>query len=213
MEESTNRETGPARAQRRPTYQIIVEIIWQVFPVQPVGARLRPRRPPRSAADRRRFALFIILAALVPVIAAASVAHRFTFNLTPSLPRGFYRLDLDAAVEKGSTVLLPIPPRVRDLVYARRYLPAGARLLKTVVALPGDRICLDGHMFKVDGRVIAPVHTEDSAGLPLEPYRYCGVVRPGEAYVATPEPHSFDSRYFGPVRLSSLVVARPVWTF
>jgi type IV secretory pathway protease TraF len=53
----------------------------------------------------------------------------------------------------------------------------------------------------------------DSRGRPLAPARFCGGLPPGAAFVATPAPFSFDTRYFGAVPLSTLIVVRPLWTF
>ena len=42
---------------------------------------------------------------------------------------------------------------------------------------------------------------------------FCGAVPKDSAFVATSARLSFDSRYFGPVPLSSLTVAVAVWTY
>ncbi len=160
----------------------------------------------------RVFAGTLLIAATV-LAAAAGAARFFTWNLTPSLPRGLYVLQPTASPERGTTVLLPIPKSVRGLVATRHYLPIGTRLLKTVVALPGDDVCVDDSTFSIGGRVVAAVGQVDSLGRPLEPSPFCGPVPPGEAFVTTPSALSFDSRYFGPVPISILTVARPLWTF
>ena len=51
------------------------------------------------------------------------------------------------------------------------------------------------------------------AGRPLPIFSFCGDVPQGFAFVATPVPSSLDSRYFGPVPIDALTVARPLWTF
>jgi type IV secretory pathway protease TraF len=50
-------------------------------------------------------------------------------------------------------------------------------------------------------------------GRPLVPARFCGEVRAGTAFVASPAPTSLDSRYFGAVPISTLTVVRSLWTF
>jgi type IV secretory pathway protease TraF len=101
----------------------------------------------------------------------------------------------------------------KSVVSERRYLPGGADLVKTVVAVPGDEVCLQQGRFEVRGRVIAAIREIDSRGRPLHPFGFCGPVPPGQAFVATAAPLSFDSRYFGPVPLSILTVVKPLWTF
>jgi len=98
------------------------------------------------------------------------------------------------------------------LIAARHYLPPRATLLKRVVALPGDTVCI-GDSVVVNGRGIGAVAQRDSAGRALPPHTFCGPLLPNSAFVATPAPLSFDSRYFGPVPLSTLTVAVPMWTY
>jgi type IV secretory pathway protease TraF len=83
--------------------------------------------------------------------------------------------------------------------------------MKVVAAMPGDRVCLDGAVYEVNGLVVARVLLSDSLGRALLPYHFCGEVPEGQAFVITQAPRSFDSRYFGPVPLSTLTVVKPLW--
>jgi conjugative transfer signal peptidase TraF len=157
--------------------------------------------------------LLVALVAFSVCAAAVLAARRVVWNLTPSVPVGLYLRRVGARVTVGSTVVLPVPARARSLVLERHYLPPGAVLLKRVVALPGDRVCLDGETYLVNGRALARVGRADSRGRSLPLYRFCGEVPRGRAFVATAAPLSFDSRYFGPVDLSTLTVVTPLWTF
>jgi conjugative transfer signal peptidase TraF len=159
----------------------------------------------------RLFAILLVAAALV---ATTTFSGRFfVWNLSPSLPRGLYILERRALPVRDAVVSFRPPPNAAALIAARGYLPPGVSLLKTIVALPGEAACIDGRSFAANGRVIGPVASRDSHGRPLVPFWFCGEVPSGVAFVATSAPLSFDSRYFGPVPLSSLTVAVPVWTF
>jgi conjugative transfer signal peptidase TraF len=148
------------------------------------------------------------------LIAVASVAARlFLWNISPSVPRGLYLLRRGSTLGMGSLVSFLPPPAAAQIIEARSYLPRGAGLLKRIVASPGDQVCIDEHTYRVNGARIGDVLTVDSAGRSLRPFRVCGPVSVGEAFVATSARLSFDSRYFGPVPLSSLVQAVPVWTY
>jgi conjugative transfer signal peptidase TraF len=96
---------------------------------------------------------------------------------------------------------------------ARSYLPSRASLLKIVVGLPGDDVRVDAAGVSINGRSFGPVPAADRRGRPLAPFVLSRHLLAGEAFVATPTPGSFDSRYFGPISLSSMVVARPLWTY
>lgn len=74
-------------------------------------------------------------------------------------------------------------------------------------------LCIDRGTFRVNGKPFGCLAARDSARRPLVPFSFCGVVPAGSAFVATSAPMSFDSRYFGPVSLSALTVAVPLWTF
>jgi conjugative transfer signal peptidase TraF len=162
---------------------------------------------------RLRVLVLVGVVAAAASASAALVAARLVWNDTASVPLGLYLRRPMWAVAVGRTVILPIPASVRTLVAARRYLPLDHVLMKVVVALPGDRVCLDGHDYRVNGQLIAPVRAADSRGRTLDPYLFCGDVPAGQAFVATPAPLSFDSRYFGPVPLATLTVVRPLWTY
>ena len=165
------------------------------------------------ALGRFRVFLTVAFVTLAARAGAARLATRLVWNDTASVPRGLYLRRPDRAIALGSTVILPVPTRAQPLVTERRYLPRGVDLMKVVVALPGDRVCLDGSDYRVNGRHLAFVRDVDSHSRPLEPYRFCGDVLAGQAFVATSAPLSFDSRYFGPVLVATLTVVTPLWTY
>jgi conjugative transfer signal peptidase TraF len=176
----------------------------------PSAPSRQPSKP--NGASSQAFAT-VLLVSVVVIAAAAAAARSFTWNLSPSMPRGLYLLECGKPPERGSIVIFPVPEAVRPLALARGYLPVGANLLKVVVALPGDASCVQEHSLIVNGRVLGPVLSRDSMGRPLMPARFCGELPAGTAFVATPTTLSFDSRYFGAVPLSTLTVVRPLWTF
>jgi conjugative transfer signal peptidase TraF len=90
-------------------------------------------------------------------------------------------------------------------------------LLKPIAASEGDRVEASNAGISVNGRLLpntAP-RVRDSMGRPLDHYPFgTYVVQQGEVWVASSWNYkSFDSRYFGPVRLSMIRhYVRPVWT-
>ena len=174
----------------------------------------------RAISCSRRFwraklrirALLCALATAAAVTSlAALVASRSTWNYTPSLPLGFYLLRPALPITKRALVNFSIPPKARSLI-AGRYLPARFHLLKRVVALDGDVVCLAGGQYVVNGISISMIAARDSIGRALPTFEFCGPVPAGTAFVATPVSSSLDSRYFGPVPVSALTVAIPLWT-
>ncbi|MEO8211921.1 MAG: S26 family signal peptidase [Myxococcales bacterium] len=149
--------------------------------------------------------------AAVVTAGAAFSASRLTRNYTTSLPLGLYWLRPELPITNGALVDFAIPLNARRLI-ADRYLPARFHLLKRVVALEGDVVCLADGRFVVNGFEISVIARRDSIGRPLPKFEFCGPVTPGTAFVATPVPSSLDSRYFGPVPLQVLTVTTPLWT-
>ena len=176
---------------------------------------LAPPRP-RPLADRwRRFAGILVLGVVITAVAGVgcgAIAAHLTINLTSSMPRGLYWLRPSAPAGRGTAVYLEVPRAIRGLVAERHYLPANVHLLKRVVALPGDRVCTDNDRYVVDDRLLSGIAARDRVGRPLTPFSYCGIVRPGVAFVAADGDSSLDSRYFGPVSLGDLTPAVPLWT-
>jgi conjugative transfer signal peptidase TraF len=130
---------------------------------------------------------------------------------------GFYRLVSHEPQEyrRGMSVVFPVPDAYRGLVYARGWLANGVPLLKTIVALAGDRVCVfDGH-FEVNGRALGPVYAHDDSGAAMPRIRGCFEIEQGYFFPASSyNPRSFDGRYIGPQPLSALRgEARPLWTF
>lgn len=140
-------------------------------------------------------------------------------NITTSVPRGFYR-SVDKPLERGDLVESCLPASAAELATRRGYLlNAGAcgdhtPVLKRVLGLEGDVIAVRDHVV-VNGREIAsaPVLDADLGGRPLVPARGA-VLDQDEVWLISDEiPNSFDSRYFGPVRMRDIrSVVRPLWT-
>jgi conjugative transfer signal peptidase TraF len=168
---------------------------------------------PRSwrARVRLRPLLFALATAALVTAGAGLAASRLTRNYTPSLPLGVYLLRPGLLVTKGALVDFEIPAGARALIVGR-YLPARFHLLKRVVALEGDLVCFADGSYRVDGTAISTIARRDAIGRPLRVFEFCGRVPAGMAFVATPCPSSLDSRYFGPLPLSDLTVATPLWT-
>ena len=138
-------------------------------------------------------------------------------NSTRSEPRGFYRLVSHEPQEyrRGMSVVFPVPDAYQALVHARRWLSDGVPLLKNIVALAGDQVCVFDEHFEVNGRPQGPVYANDDSGATMPRIRGCFEIEQGYFFPAsTYNARSFDGRYIGPQPLSALRgEARPLWTF
>ena len=159
---------------------------------------------------------------IMSLVGAAGWIGGLRVNLTPSEPLGFWQImPLDGPVVVGEVVFVcpPGTAGMRNALergYLRRGLcPGGfAPLIKTVVAVAGDVVDL-GQSVSIDGKMISGsrIMKKDGMGRDLSAYAG-GVVPPGKVFLYSAFPGSFDSRYFGPLPVSSILgLAREVWTF
>ena len=162
------------------------------------------------------------ISVLAVAAAAVGVAHSvgLRLNLTPSLPRGVYLLRSEAPT-RGDLVAACLPTEAASLGRERGYLGTGTcaglstPVLKFVAAIAGDVVEISDDV-RVNGTYLqsAPP-TEDRAGRPLEPYpsgRY--ELGRDELWLYSPSPHSWDSRFFGPVPVDNACgIVRPLWVW
>ena len=128
-------------------------------------------------------------------------------NLSASLPRGLYLVRHVATLERGMLVLVHPDTALEHLLVTRGYLPAGMPLLKPVVALGGDEVCVVEEEVRVNGTVLATTVADvDSAGRPLPQWQACKTLTAAEVFLlSAADARSFDSRYFGPVPRQTIV--------
>jgi conjugative transfer signal peptidase TraF len=143
-------------------------------------------------------------------------------NVSRSAPRRICRIVADTPT-RGMLVVACVPPGGAAFGLARGDLGAGGcpasaqPVLKRVGAVAADVIALGRDLVTVNGvRTLAePIETVDSAAWGL-PHVEVGSDRVGDADVwlfGHSSCHSWDSRYFGPVRLTVVRgVVRPVLT-
>lgn len=173
---------------------------------------------------RRRGVIQFLAGAGIVTVGLASIAYigGYRLNLTPSEPLGLWRIAaLRRPVETGDLVFVCLPAttafeEARQRGYLRRGLCAGgvAPLIKTVAALPGQRVEITDHVV-IDGRTLpaSVVRKTDGEGRALSPDPG-GVVPPHHLFLHSSFASSYDSRYFGAVPESGLLgLARPILTF
>jgi conjugative transfer signal peptidase TraF len=166
---------------------------------------------PRSVRGR-----IALLAALVFALLASPylVSHwpLFVWNVTPSVPVGLYQI-VRRSPRQGDLVLVALPERVRTLAAARQYLGPKSLLIKPVAAISGDRVCRLGSRVWISGHAGVTARAADALDRPLPTWRGCRILTSTHIFVLSRSRDSFDSRYFGPIHVRSVVgIAVPIWT-
>jgi conjugative transfer signal peptidase TraF len=147
-------------------------------------------------------------------IAVALHFSGFAINVTDSMPLGLYHVvpALHAPL-KGDIVRLCATPEIAAIGRARDYMPHGpcahstAPMLKIVAAVEGDvvqvrsdAVLVDGHALPGSATQARDTHGRVLAHIPRGTYR----MRAGDVWLWTPNPRSWDSRYFGPLPVSNV---------
>ncbi len=139
------------------------------------------------------------------VLAAVLSTRWVRLNLTPSVPRGVYRLvAVSPPLARGTLVVLPVPASVQP--WHSSWVP----LLKPVAGVAGDVVCVWGHALWVWGPTAGAAPTwyglvwREHQGRPLPRIEGCHLVQDGTVFLASAAPNSLDSRYCAAVPISTL---------
>lgn len=142
-------------------------------------------------------------------------ALRLVWNVTASVPVGLYRIVPEPAQRRGELVALRPSLSLARYMASRRYVEAGALLVKPVAAVEGQQVCRLGAVIAIDGVAVATARADDRMRRPLPIWTGCHRLQAGTVFLLAPSVSaSFDGRYFGPVATSDIVGrAIPLWTW
>jgi len=164
-----------------------------------------------------RFGYVMVTYFSVMGFAAASFVPtlpRLVWNASASVPIGFYDLERPSPLQVGDLVAVMPDMPLADFMVGRGYIGRGVPLLKHIAALPGQRICRDGLVIRIDGAPVAEARERDTLGRRLPVWQGCRTVGDGDVFLLNREAgDSLDGRYFGAVPASWIVGrAIPLWT-
>ena len=145
-------------------------------------------------------------------VSAAAWPPCIVWNASRSVPIGLYRIE---PVEPGrdDLALVRLAPDFAGLANRRGYLQGTEYVLKPVAAIAGDTVCRFGLVITVRGAVAALAKRHDGDYRPMPVWRGCQVLKPGDLFLLSTPPDSFDSRYVGPVAQAQVIGrAKALWT-
>lgn len=144
------------------------------------------------------------LIALSPAVPGLVANPPAIINETISMQEGIYvRTGGVSDLQHGDVIAMPMNRSAKDYLSNRLGYPADTMLIKRVVALPGETVCRHAGIVTVPGRQVR-AERRDSEGTLLPFWTGCHRLLSTEVFVLGDHPASFDSRYFGPVRVSTL---------
>ncbi len=141
--------------------------------------------------------------------AFAKPSARVVYNASESVPGGWYGIDAPRSagpLRVGSIVLTRLPTEPAAMAAQRGYLPAHIPLLKRIGAVSPQHVCVREGQVRIDGMPVAVVLRADRLGRPMPAWSGCRALVVGEVFLlSNTHPGSFDSRYFGPIDVSSVI--------
>ena len=172
----------------------------------------------RLQQRRRRLTPAILAWAVLPCAAAAALAGivpqpSVLWNRSASEPAGLYvRTAVAPAI--GRIIAFHAPASAFPYADDRMGYLHQVPILKQIAAGEGDVVCARAGALSINGRWRAPVLAHDPRGGSLPQWRDCRALGKGEFFVFSDRiPNSFDSRYYGPVKIGEIVgVFEPVMT-
>lgn len=142
------------------------------------------------------------------VAAPVWVGHRprFIWNASASVPIGLYRVETVDRISVADIAVVMPPKPLASFLAERGYLPNGVPLLKDVLALAGTMVCRRGTAIAAHGVILGHARERDSRGRALPVWQGCRVIADDEVFLMNCDAaDSFDSRYFGPLPLTSII--------
>lgn len=140
---------------------------------------------------------------------------RLVWNASASVPIGLYGIEPVTAPRVGDLVAVRPSPALTRYMAERRYVEAGALLVKPVAGQSGDIFCRNDARVTLNGRGVATALPRDRIGRPLPRWSGCQRITRNQLVLIAPAMRaSFDSRYFGAVDRGQVIGrAIPLWTW
>ena len=155
-----------------------------------------------------RWLALIVIALLFAIAAVLAIwlipRPYLIWNASKSVPIGWYLVEhRQPKPHEIAVVKLEDWPEL--YASSRGYLPTHVWLLKPVLGLPPAVVCRFGRYVFVDGKMVARAKLFDLRHRILPRWMGCHTLNSDEVFLIARPRNSFDSRYFGPVKLSQVI--------
>ncbi len=146
----------------------------------------------------------IISTSLIAYSSLKNTPTKLIWNASQSIPKGFYQITNEMPA-KGDLVLARLPNWAAFLANQRGYLPKNTPVLKRVSALKGDVVCRVSDRIYINQMFTAIAMRADQKSRKMPRWLGCKRLQQGEVFLLAGHPYSFDGRYFGITKLSSII--------
>lgn len=160
----------------------------------------------------RRFRPLIIslcclLLLMLVILFVRSQGYWLSYQVTPSMPEGFYWITpIHGRLHRNEVIVFRPPSQFEKFLTKKHWLPDNGLMMKHVVAVPGDWVCKYDDYVWLNGKAIAPVFSHAPKGEALPSLAFCGTLLHNRYLLMSLRvPNSFDGRYFGPVSRQRII--------
>ena len=166
--------------------------------------------------DRKKILLLLIIIVSIGATTYSLFSSKeplFIWNNTNSLPKGIYKIS--PGYGYGDIVAFDIPDVIIPLIKERGYLPVYDRLLKPIVAMQGDTVCIKNTRITINNVYFGKTSLLDSKGRDLPQKTGCFTVQTDHVWVMIKgNPLSLDSRYYGQISEQHIYgKAQLIWSY
>ena len=164
-----------------------------------------------------KYILFVLLGLLIfygGIFFLQGKGFQFSYQQSKSMPEGIYFIYPTSRYLDGQNILFWPNKASEKHMIKRGYIRQKTPLLKQIVGINGDKVCIKDHKLYIDGAVLGPVYQEDRKGRPLEQLQICRNLNVNEFFVmGVSSPKSYDSRYYGMITKSQIIgKAKLLWS-
>lgn len=155
----------------------------------------------------KKFLKMLIIILGVVYIVKLYVYNNYCINITPSIPKGIYKLQDIKNLERNKIVYIEIPDNAKKIIWKREYLPQHINyLVKYIKGIPGDRVQVKSNSLYINGELKGNIRKYDLQGKKLNselPIDY--VLKENEYILLGANDNSYDSRYFGIIKKEKIL--------
>ena len=164
-----------------------------------------------QSPNRNQFfliALVLLIAIALVLITWLNPRPFIIWNASESVPIGWYLVE-HRKPEIHEIAVVKLDGWSQLYAAQRGYLPSNVWLLKPVAAVYPALVCRFGNYVLIDGKLVAKAKNVDRQHRILPRWKGCLALKHDELFVIARSRVSFDSPYFGPIKLSQVAdVAR-----
>ena len=129
-----------------------------------------------------------------------NAGYLLTYQVTTSMPKGFYLVSPNKRFHRGDIVLFKPPKKTLVFLLQKKWLPKSGLMLKYVIGVPGDYVYQNKKWIYINHHQIAPIFYQYAPGKKLPNNHFCGKLAQHQYLLMSSRlKRSFDGRYFGPV--------------